>query len=135
MIKKKNSRRAYRWVAHMIVRTLGSACQLFEIAGRKGGRQIKCAHAHIVCPRFSCFLYPKPRQFVKKNSIHGQNLIPIKFLLFLTITHQNLFVPIRFPESSHQILLVPFNNPSISFCSHQVPIKILLFPWLWRIGR
>jgi hypothetical protein len=56
----------------MIVRTLGSACQLFEIAGRKGGRQIKCAHAHIVCPRFSCFVYPKPRQFVKKIPYMGR---------------------------------------------------------------
>jgi hypothetical protein len=89
--------------------------------------------------------------------------------LFLTITHRNPFVPIKFPESSHQILLVPLNKPSISLflikfsknshqillvpsithqypfvlikfpsnspCPHQVPIKILLFPWLWRIGR
>jgi hypothetical protein len=27
------------------------ACSL-KSAGRKGGRQIKCAHAHIVCPPF-----------------------------------------------------------------------------------
>ncbi len=59
---------SYRWVAHMIVKTLGMgatdvsrtwlwkpwvllACSL-KSAGRKGGRQIKCAHAHIVCPLF-----------------------------------------------------------------------------------
>jgi len=60
-------------------------------------------------------------------------------------------VPRMFPS----ILLVPFNNSSIFFCSHQVPKKfpsnsycshqysfvlirfpkILLFPWVWRIGR
>ncbi len=93
------------------------------------------------------------------------------------------WIPIKFSHSSHQILLVPINNPSKSFCSHQVPkkcpsnsscspstthqhpcifikfllfpstihrnptvqikfsknsfvpIKILLFPWLWKIGR
>jgi len=31
--------------------------------------------------------------------------------------------------------MVPINNSSKSFCSHQVPIKILLFSRLWRIGR
>jgi hypothetical protein len=29
--------------------------------------------------------------------------------------------PIKFPNSSHPIPLVPTNNPSRSFCSHQVP--------------
>jgi len=47
--------------------------------------------------------------------------VPIKFLLFLSITHQYPFVLIKFPNDSHQISLVP--------------IKILLFPWLWRVGR
>ncbi len=36
-------------------------------------------------------------------------------------SHQNPFVLIMFPKNSHQIPLVPINNPSISFCSHQVP--------------
>ncbi len=48
--------------------------------------------------------------------------IPIKFLLFSSITHQNPFVPIEFPKNSHQIPLVPINNPSKSFCSHRVPL-------------
>ncbi len=46
-------------------------------AGRNVGRQIKCAHAHIVCPRF-CLLHlifsPWPRHFVFKIFKHGQNL-------------------------------------------------------------
>jgi len=61
--------------------------------------------------------------------------IPIKFLLFPSITHQNPFVPIKFSNSSNQIPLVPINNPSKSFCSHQtshqlyfVSINLLFFP-------
>jgi len=53
--------------------------------------------------------------------------ILIKFLLFPSITHQNLFVLIKFPINSYQIPLVPINYPSKSFCSYQVPIKFLLF--------
>jgi hypothetical protein len=55
---------------------------------------------------------------------------PIKFFLFPSISHQISFVLIKFPENSHQIPLVPINNPSKSFCSHQIPlisINILLF--------
>jgi hypothetical protein len=48
----------------------------------------------------------------------------IKFLLFLSITHQNLFVLMKFPNSSHQVHLVLINNSSKSFCSYQVPINI-----------
>jgi hypothetical protein len=76
---------------------------------------------------------------------------PFKFL-FPSISHQNPFILIKFQKNSNQILFVPFNNPSKSFCSHQVPkqfpsnsfilikfpkvpSKILLFPWLWRIVR
>jgi hypothetical protein len=54
--------------------------------------------------------------------------IPIKFLLFPSITYQNPFVLIKFPNNSHQIPLVPINNPSKSFCSQKVLIKFLLFP-------
>ncbi len=36
---------------HMVMKTLASACSL-KFAGRKGGRQTKCAHAHIICPPF-----------------------------------------------------------------------------------
>jgi hypothetical protein len=50
--------------------------------------------------------------------------VPIKFLLFLSIiTYQYPFVLIKFPNDSK----------SNSSCSHQVPIKIILFPWLWSI--
>jgi len=50
--------------------------------------------------------------------------IPIKFLLFPSITHQYAFGFIKFPNNSHRIPLVPINNPSKSF----VLIKSLLFP-------
>jgi hypothetical protein len=59
---------------------------------------------------------------------------------FPSITHQYAFGFIKFSNNSHQIALVPINNPSKSFvlikfssnpfCSHQVLIKILLFPQL-----
>jgi hypothetical protein len=60
--------------------------------------------------------------------------VPIKFLLFPSISHQNPFVLTKLPNNYHQVPLVPINNSSKSFYSHQVPIKILLFLWLWRIG-
>jgi hypothetical protein len=43
-------------MGHAHVKTLGSACLLLEIQWHEGAnatneaRQIKCAHAHIVCP-------------------------------------------------------------------------------------
>jgi hypothetical protein len=57
-----------------------------------------------------------PKQF---PSISHQN--PFVSIKFPKKSHQILFVLIKFSESSHQIPLVPINNPSISFCSHQVP--------------
>ncbi len=48
----------------------------------------------------------------------SSQIVPIKFLLFPSSSQKN----------SHQIPLVPSNNPSKSFCSHQVLIKFLLFP-------
>ncbi len=42
-----------------------------------------------------------------------------------SITHQNLFVLIKFPNGSHQVPLVPINKSSKSFCSYQVPVKFL----------
>jgi hypothetical protein len=59
---------------------------------------------------------------------HQLLIVPIKFLLFPLITHQHPFVLIKFSNSSYQILLVLMNNPSQSFCSHQVLIKFFLFP-------
>ncbi len=66
--------------------------------------------------------------------------VPIKFLLFPSITHQYAFGFIKFPNNSCQLPLVPINNLSKSFvlmkfssnpfCQHQVLIKILLFPQL-----
>jgi hypothetical protein len=63
--------------------------------------------------------------------------VPIKFP---SITRKYAFGFIKFPKNSHQIALVLINNPSKSFvlikfssnpfCSHQVLIKILLFPQL-----
>jgi len=53
--------------------------------------------------------------------------ILIKFRLFPSITHQNLFVLNKFPINSYQIPLVPINYPSKSFRSYLVPIKFLLF--------
>jgi hypothetical protein len=47
--------------------------------------------------------------------------VTIEFLSFPSKSHQNPFVLIKFSNNSHQIPLVPINNPSISFCSHQVP--------------
>ncbi len=74
-----------------------------------------------------------PVKFLLFPSITHQNpfvlkQFPSKFLLFPSITHQNLFVPIKFSNSSNQIPLVPINNPSKSFCSHQLPINFTLFP-------
>jgi hypothetical protein len=60
---------------------------------------------------------------------------------FLFFEGVGAWFPIKFPNSSHQIPLVPINIPSKSFCSHQVlkqfpsnsscshqqPISILLF--------
>ncbi len=62
------------------------------------------------------------------SSSHCSHQVPTNFLLFLSMTHQNLFVFIKFPNSSHQFPLVPINNSSKSFCSYQVPIKFLPFP-------
>jgi hypothetical protein len=53
---------------------------------------------------------------------HESPFVPIKFP---SITHQYPFVFIKFPKKS-QIPLVPINNSSISFCSHQVPKQ---FTW------
>jgi len=58
-----------------------------------------CSHQYLVI----CFLFASSSQ-----------KIPVKFLLFPSITHQNAFVLIKFQSNS--------------FCSHQVPIKFLLFP-------
>jgi hypothetical protein len=55
-------------------------------------------------------------------------IAPIKFLLFPSTPHQNHFVLIKFSNNSHQIPLVPSNNPSKSFYAHQVLVKFLLFP-------
>jgi len=92
--------------------------------------------SHQVPKQFPSLTHQYPFVLIKfpKNS-HQISLVPIKFLLFSSITHQYLFVLIKFPNNSHQIPLVPRKFPSISFCSYHVPIKILLFPWLWRIGR
>ncbi len=54
--------------------------------------------------------------------------VPIKFLLFPSISYQNLFILIKFPNNSHQIPLVPIDNLSKLFCSYHVPINFLLFP-------
>jgi hypothetical protein len=43
--------------------------------------------------------------------------------LFPSISHQNPFILIKFQKNSNQIPLVLYNNPSKSFCSHQVPRK------------
>ncbi len=58
----------------------------------------------------------------------SSQIVPIKFILFSSISHHNPFVLIKFPKNSHQIPLVPINNPSKAFCSHQISIKVLLFP-------
>ncbi len=80
-----------------------------------------------------------PIKFVLFPSISHRNSfvlikfpkIPIKFLLFPSITHQNLSVPIKFlpfPSITHQYPFVLIKFPSNSSCSHQGSIKFLLFP-------
>ncbi len=46
--ERERERERERWVVHMIVKTLASACLLLEIRWQKGRR----ADAHIVCPPF-----------------------------------------------------------------------------------
>jgi hypothetical protein len=50
--------------------------------------------------------------------------IPINFLLFPSITHQN---PL-FSSSSHEIPFVPIKFSSKSFCPPQLPINFLFVP-------
>jgi hypothetical protein len=82
--------------------------------------------SHQVLKKFpsKSFLFPSSSQ-----------TIPINFLLFLSNCHQIHFVPIKFPSNSCCSHQVPKKFPSNSSCFNQVPNKILLFPWLWRIGR
>ncbi len=78
-----------------------------------------------------CFLFLKVWGLKFPSNSHCSHqllIVPIKFLLFPLITHQNPFVLIKFSNSSYQTLLVLINNPSQSFCSHQVLIKLFLFP-------
>jgi hypothetical protein len=60
----------------------------------------------------------------------SSQIVPIEFLLFPSISHQNPFVLIKFSIFFHQIplvpikiLFVPIKFQSNSFCSHQVPKK------------
>jgi len=64
-------------------------------------------------------------------SSHCSQTVPVKFLLFPLITHQKPFVLIKFSNNSYQFFLVLINNPSKSFCFHQVlsvPINFFVFP-------
>ncbi len=64
----------------MIVRTLGSACQLFEIAGRKGGRQINVpmhtSSAHVLAASSTL----NPGNLLKKIPYVGRTYVgsPLK---------------------------------------------------------
>jgi hypothetical protein len=80
-------------------------------------------------PSISFCSHQVPKKFSSNSFCSHQNP------LFSSITHQYPLVLIKFPKNSYQIPLVLIKFPSNSFCSHHVPIKILLFPWLWRIGR
>jgi hypothetical protein len=51
------------------------------------------------------------------------NMPPRDVFYFLKGWGVGAWFPIKFPNSSHQIPLVPINIPSKSFCSHQVPKK------------
>jgi hypothetical protein len=57
--------------------------------------------------------------------------VPIEFLLFPLISHQNSFVLIKFPNipiNNSSKFFVPIKFQSSSFCSHQVSNKFFLFP-------
>jgi hypothetical protein len=96
-------------------------------------------HQHAPMGCFLVFLRDGQVQFLSIVLIKFSQTVPIKFLLFPSITYQNPFVLIKFSNGSYQISLVPINNPSKSFCSrqvlkwfqsnsscsHQQPIKIL----------
>ncbi len=63
--------------------------------------------------------------FARVSQLGGANMLPMDVsYLFEGVGD---WFPIKFPKSSHQIPFVPINIPSNSFCSHQYPIKILLF--------
>ncbi len=112
--------------ANWVAPTCPQGCFLFfEGVSQLGGANIP--------PRDVYYLFEGVGDFPSSSQT-----VPIEFLLFSLISHQNPFVLIKFSNNSHQIPLVPINNPSkffvpikfqsSSFCSHQVSNKFLLFP-------
>jgi hypothetical protein len=123
---KKHIRIKHVRSANWVAPTCPQGCFLFfEGVSQSGGTNMP--------PRDVYYLFERVGDFPSSSQ-----KVPIEFLLFPLISHQNLFVLIKFPKNSCQIPLVPINNPSkffvpikfqsSSFCSHQVLIKFLLFP-------
>jgi len=62
----------------------------------------------------------------EESQLGGTNMPP-KWCFFL-FEGMGAWFPVKFPTNSNQIPLGPINNPSKSFCSHQLLIKFVLFP-------